>query len=85
MRPTDAANIKLPTDGYVAPSDAERLLLGQSFGGHSGEQRPKPTTAAPTTVTPGGPVSLLSPVVPAPGKAKGKQVASATVAPGFSK
>jgi pilus assembly protein CpaC len=83
VRPTDASNIKLPTDGYVSPNDAERLLLGQSFGGHSGEARPKPTTAPPTTVTPGGPVSLLTPTAPAKGKSK--QVASAAIAPGFSK
>ncbi len=84
VRPTDAANVKLPTDGYVAPSDAERLLLGQSFGGHSGEQRPKPTVAPPTTVSPQGPVSLLAPPVPAKDK-KYKQVAATSVVPGFSK
>ncbi|CAM3205273.1 Pilus formation protein N-terminal domain-containing protein [Sphingomonas antarctica] len=84
VRPTDAANIKLPTDGYVAPNDAERVLLGQSFGGHTGEQRPKPTTAPPTTVNPvSPPISMFKPVAPA--KGKGKQVASAFIAPGFSK
>ncbi|HTI31486.1 MAG TPA: type II and III secretion system protein family protein [Sphingomonas sp.] len=85
VRPTDAGNIKLPTDGYRAPTDVERLLLGQSFEGKTGEQRPKPTTAPPTTVAPGlPPVSLITPAAPVKGK-KGKQVAAASIAPGFSK
>ena len=31
VRPTDSRNIALPTDGYQAPADWERWLLGRSF------------------------------------------------------
>jgi pilus assembly protein CpaC len=86
VRPTDAANIKLPTDGYVAPTDLERVLLGKSYGGNTGEQRPRPTVAPPTTVAPApSPLSMFTPPAPAKGQPKGKKLASAAVAPGFSK
>ncbi len=42
VKPTSADRIALPTDGYKAATDAERLLLGQSFSGKSGAERPKP-------------------------------------------
>ncbi len=64
VKPTDANNIKLPTDGYLAPTDAQRLLLGKTFGGRSGEERPKPTVAPPITVDTRGqgvPLSLTTP------------------------
>lgn len=33
VQPTDAAKIALPTDGYKAPTDAERVLLGKTYSG----------------------------------------------------
>jgi pilus assembly protein CpaC len=44
VKPANAGEIMLPTDGYRAPTDLQRALLGQLDGGKSGEQRPKPTT-----------------------------------------
>ena len=44
VKPANAGEIMLPTDGYRAPTDLQRVLLGQLDGGKSGEQRPKPTT-----------------------------------------
>ena len=49
VKPVSAGQIALPTDGYKAPTDAERILMGQSFSGKSGQQRPMPQPAAPVT------------------------------------
>jgi pilus assembly protein CpaC len=49
VMPVDANAIALPTDGYRAPSDADRLLRGKSFSGQTGGQRPKPALATPAT------------------------------------
>jgi pilus assembly protein CpaC len=63
VKPVDAAQIKLPTDGYKAPSDAERWLLGTTVKGDSNARRPGPTLA-PAPSTP--------PAAPAPAPAGGK-------------
>ncbi|TVV70256.1 type II and III secretion system protein family protein [Sphingomonas solaris] len=73
VRPVNANQIVLPTDGYKAPTDVERILGGQSFSGKSGGQRPKPTLAPPVTAT----------VPPAP-RGGGKAKADGAAAPGFS-
>lgn len=71
VKPVNANQIVLPTDGYRAATDAQRLLGGQSFDGRSGAVRPKPTMAPPVTAT-------QPPAAPAP---RGK---AAAPAPGFS-
>lgn len=53
VKPVSANQIALPTDGYRATNDAEAFLLGQTFKGRSGEQRPVPSAGAPQTVAPG--------------------------------
>jgi pilus assembly protein CpaC len=53
VRPVNASQISLPTDGYRHGNTAERVLEGQEHSGHSGETRPVPTSTAPQTVTPG--------------------------------
>ena len=98
VKPVNAGQIALPTDGFRTPNDAQRLLLGQSSVGSVGEQRPRPTIAPPVTVAPGvspiGSATLPRPVAPAPQQraqvavqpaqpaAQRQQTASAT--PGFS-
>jgi pilus assembly protein CpaC len=78
-----SAPLPLPTDGYKAASDVERVLLGKSFSGDSGDQRPVPTMAPPQTqAAPGQPQAQLS--LPAPAKAEGRKTAAAAPAPGFS-
>lgn len=62
VRPVSAGQIALPTDGYKAPTDAQRLLMGQSFSGKSGAERPKPTSAAPVTEPT---IGALAPIAPA--------------------
>jgi pilus assembly protein CpaC len=58
VRPV-SGRMALPTDGYRAPTDAERLLLGQSYMGVSGRPAPAPAPAptvggtAATTASPG--------------------------------
>jgi pilus assembly protein CpaC len=47
VNPVDAADIKLPTDGYSAPNELQRILGGMGTDGKSGQLRPGPT-AAPT-------------------------------------
>jgi pilus assembly protein CpaC len=59
--------IALPTDGFRAPDEAQRLLVGQDNAGRTGEQRPGATVAPARTVTPGvGTVGAASPVAPTP-------------------
>jgi pilus assembly protein CpaC len=68
VRPVSNPNqIALPTDGFRAPDEAQRLLVGQDNAGQSGEQRPGATVAPARTVTPGvGTVGSASPVSPMP-------------------
>jgi len=65
VKPVDANQIKLPTDGYKAPSDAERWLLGTNFKGDSGARRP-----VPTAVPQGGAAAPISPAASAPAGGK---------------
>ncbi|MBO9576656.1 MAG: type II and III secretion system protein family protein [Sphingobium sp.] len=73
VRPVDARDIALPTDGYGNANDGQILLGNQLHNGETGGERPKPTTATPATVTP----DQVGKVA-----AKGKSGKSA--APGFS-
>jgi|CXWL01.1.fsa_nt_gi pilus assembly protein CpaC len=50
VKPVSANQIALPTDGFKAATDVERVLLGKSHSGNSGEQRPVPTMAPPATI-----------------------------------
>ncbi|WP_066481054.1 MULTISPECIES: type II and III secretion system protein family protein [unclassified Sphingomonas] len=52
VKPVDASQIVLPTDGYRSPNDAERLLLGQTSVGQTGEKRPMPSVAPSTSAAP---------------------------------
>jgi len=64
VRPVDASQIKLPTDGYKAPGDAERWLLGSTFKGDSGARRPGPTGVGGVAAAP------ATPATPAPAGGK---------------
>ena len=50
VKPVTAGQIALPTDGFKAASDLERVLLGKTQSETSGGDRPKPTMAPPATV-----------------------------------
>lgn len=52
MKPVDANEIKLPTDGYRSASELEQFLGYQSNAGKSGEQRPGPVSSQPEAPQP---------------------------------
>jgi pilus assembly protein CpaC len=89
VKPVDnVSDIALPTDGYRAPSDLSRVLMGKISDGVSGGRRPVPTMAtetAPPTI------GANAPALPVPAVEQRSQVADkpkskkgATPAPGFS-
>ena len=43
VNPVDANDIKLPTDGYSAPNELQRILGNELHDGKTGSDRPKPT------------------------------------------
>ncbi len=81
VKPVNANDIVLPTDGYRGPTDADRVLLGTLASGTSGLQRPKPTMATPSAPPPSIGAVSPSPLIPAPREDKRReQVAPAAVA-----
>ena len=79
VKPVSANQIALPTDGFKAATDAQRVLLGQSHSGTSGDKRPAPTEAPPATI--------VAPSVGAnssPPSGKQTKTSQAPAAPGFS-
>jgi len=92
VKPVNANQIVLPTDGYKAPDDFERIIGGDLVGNKAGGERPKPTMApsgnatptvgafAPGLAMPSAPVSQR-PAKAAPAPSKPKKGGAA--APGF--
>ncbi|MFN4096605.1 MAG: pilus assembly protein N-terminal domain-containing protein [Sphingomonas sp.] len=64
VKPVDGNQIALPTDGYRAPDDAERVLLGRLGGSDKGGKRPTPQMAPPVGAEPS--LGAASPVQPGP-------------------
>lgn len=95
VKPVNANDIALPTDGYKAPTDLDRILLGQIGGGTNGGDRPKPSMAAPVGGEPAFGAAAPVPVLPVPtqqsrredvatkSEPKTKPKKGANVAPGF--
>jgi pilus assembly protein CpaC len=52
VKPVNANEIVLPTDGYKAPTDLGRVFLGRLGEGTNGGDRPKPTMAVPMVAGP---------------------------------
>jgi len=52
VKPVDAKDIVLPTDGYRSANELQQLLGYQNNAGVSGEQRPGPTSAQPDAPQP---------------------------------
>ena len=92
VKPVNANDIVLPTDGYQAPTDLGRVFMGQLSSGKSGMERPKPTMApsvapqpsfgAVAPVAPGAPIAPVTTNDPRVAAPKGKKGASPM--PGFS-
>lgn len=90
VKPVNANQIVLPTDGYKAPNDFERLLLGKLGDGTSGADRPKPSVApsggqpsvgaySPAPATP----QSAAPAAALPANSNRKQKKGDSAAPGF--
>jgi pilus assembly protein CpaC len=89
VRPVNASQIALPTDGFHNASTAGRVLLDQQHSSVSGEQRPGPAMAAPQTVAPGaGPIGAALPPAqpqqPQQARRQGIQPGQSSAAPGFN-
>jgi len=65
VKPVNANQIVLPTDGYRAPDDFQRIFGGQLSAGTTGGDRPKPTMA-PSSATPAVGAFAPGPAMPAP-------------------
>jgi pilus assembly protein CpaC len=86
VRPVNAGQIALPTDGYRAPGTAERVFLGTAEH-RTGEAPPRPTVAPPQQAAPA--IGSAEPVAPAPAPVRRpEQVAvrptQPSATPGFS-
>ncbi|RDE06715.1 type II and III secretion system protein family protein [Sphingomonas aracearum] len=66
VKPVNATEIALPTDGYKSPTDLSRVLFGQVDAGKTGGQRPKPSMAAPPEAQPAFGAAAPVPTAPAP-------------------
>lgn len=78
VKPVNANQIALPTDGYKSPGDVERVLFGQLSGSNKNEDRPKPTMAAPAGATPSlGAMTPAAPAAPQPQDQQPKAVPNA--------
>jgi pilus assembly protein CpaC len=89
VKPVSANQIALPTDGYKAATDLERVLLGKSGSGKSGGERPKPTMGQPSTVVAPTVGAATFPTTPspeamAPPKDRKAKKQGPSAAPGFS-
>jgi pilus assembly protein CpaC len=90
VKPVNANQIALPTDGFRSATTGERVMMGEEQGRSSGAPRPGPTVAPPQTSAPGmgGLSALPAPRPAAPAQRSPQQVATRpqqpSAAPGFS-
>jgi len=74
VNPVDANDIKLPTDGYQAPNDVQRIFGNMESDGRTGRDRPKPSEAPPSqTATP--PAPKVGDAAPAGGEGDARRAA----------
>lgn len=83
VNPVNGNQIALPTDGYKAPGDVERVLLGQLEGLGKRGERAKPTMAPPPAAAPTLGAMAPVPTANAPVHA-GNSGKRGAAAPGFS-
>jgi pilus assembly protein CpaC len=81
VKPVSEDEIKMPTDGFNAPHDLERILLNKQSTSTGMDDRPRPTVAPEVPRGPDmGSVSQAAPPI----VKKSKPVKAASSAPGFS-
>jgi pilus assembly protein CpaC len=89
VQPVDANEIKLPTDGYQAPNEIQRIFGNMQSDGKTGAERPKPHEAAPSQQST-APAPKVGDAAPAAGEAPVAPKAAKTAKsdagaqPGFS-
>ena len=64
VKPVNANEIVLPTDGYQAPTDLGRVFLGKLGGGTTGGERAKPSMSTPNAGGPSVGANAPLPVAP---------------------
>jgi pilus assembly protein CpaC len=93
VNPVDGNQIALPTDGYSAPDDLQRIIGNMDSDNVHSKDRPRPTAAPTETVGPGVGAGVGTPVGaadPAPTKSGKKDKSSkrtadaGSAAPGFA-
>ena len=92
VKPVDAKDIKLPTDGFRSASELQQLIGYRESTGQSGVQRPGPSAAennAPAPSVSNADPAAITPNTPpktrdAEKKGKKKDRSAENVAPGFS-
>jgi pilus assembly protein CpaC len=88
VRPVNASEIALPTDGFRSANTTERVLLGREGNGVDGDRRPGPTVAPPQTAAPGVGALGSLPAPAAPQVQREQQAATKpsqpSAAPGFN-
>ncbi|MGB3471526.1 MAG: type II and III secretion system protein family protein [Erythrobacter sp.] len=72
VKPVDAKDIKLPTDGFHTANEFQQLLGFQDQDGVSGEQRPGPTAAVPEAPEPSPGISNVDLEATVPADAMGR-------------
>ncbi|HJT41256.1 MAG TPA: secretion system protein, partial [Sphingobium sp.] len=82
VRPINASDVRLPTDGYRNANIGQGLLLQQGHDGVSGARAPMPRREPVAPAAPGPQASAALPAVAA--RNEGKRSAKSAAAPGFS-
>jgi len=78
VKPT-SGRLATPIDGYRAPTDAQRVLGGQTFDGVSGARAPQPRIGPPQTLRPG-----VGVIAPRPAARTSRPAGKAAATPGFN-
>ena len=85
VEPVSDREIRLPTDGFNAPSAAEQFLLNRAHNGVSGQQRPMPSASEAADNNPSLSLNGQSTEALASGQsAASEQTSADAAAPGFS-
>ncbi|WP_226638432.1 type II and III secretion system protein family protein [Novosphingobium profundi] len=86
VKPVDPSQIVLPTDGYSAPNELQRLLGNQQSDGSGPTQRPGPSRGAAPAPAPGVDVGALgaTPQAQPQPRPRTRTAADDTAKPGFT-
>jgi pilus assembly protein CpaC len=85
VKPVNANEIVLPTDGYKAPDDFQRIIGGQISSGASRGDRPKPAMAPPANAAPAVGAMAVTPPNQAPSAPRSPAAVSNNPAPASRK